>query len=285
VNYVSGYDDFMDAFPQPGIQEYSFQTNLPAQGPGNAWMGLYWSEGPFGSFNSVKERHSNGMLRYHITQPQGAYIPFQITFGTWANGPLTMNLSQNSMVGFKIMNPENDTLKLYVRLQDINGVELTFDNAVLSDMQNTWKYYTGFVEGMTEPLKPYEVKEFFYDFSKAVPRDMNNGSIPNPSLQFDYSQVKAVLFTLVNFKNTGAPTWQPLPLSNYPISFVEYFIIGDIRTSFIDRSLANLKDEVVSVYDMVGNLIASGKFSEINLTEGKMYIVKYGNSVKKILKF
>jgi hypothetical protein len=110
---------------------------------------------------------------------------------------------------------------------------------------------------------------------------MNNGSIPNPSLQFDYSQVKAVLLTLVNFKNTGAPTWQPLPLSNYPISFVEYIIIGNIRTSFIDRSLANLKDEVVSVYDMVGNLIASGKFSEINLTEGKMYIVKYGNSVKK----
>ena len=292
VSYTGGYDDFMDAYPSvSGIQEYSFETNLPAVPPatGNAWMGLYWTSYTFGGFTANKNRVGDGSLRYNVTQPQGQYIPFHVNFGEFFNGsapaPITMDLSANAFVSFKIANLGSDTVKLYVRLKDINDVELTFDQAVLNDLNNTWKYYTGFVEGETDPLKPGDTLTFAYDFKKAIPRSSQNGSIPDPNLVFDYSQVKEVTFTLVNFKNTGAPNWQPLDLLNYPIVFLEFFRIGNYVPSSYGDILYSLDDKEVTVYDIMGNLVGKGKFNELNLTKGNVYLVVKDGKTKKFVKF
>jgi hypothetical protein len=292
LNYEAGYDDFKDGNDfVAGVNEYSFETNLPASGgSGNAYMGLYWTEQNVGLFNAIKTRLGDGILRYSITQAQGKYEPFLVVFGEYLSGKLTMNLSQNAVVKFKFRNDGTETIRLIVQLQDANGVQLAFDKAVLSDLANPWKYNIGFVQGQTSPVDPQTTVEFEYDFKDAVPSDYDpltgtGGANPDPNKTFDFSKVTGVTFTIVNHQSTGAPNYEPLAISNYPVQFVDYFKIGDMTTSINDQDVISYTNELVTVYDMMGNVVARGKYDELNLAKGRTYLIKSERFTKKIYKY
>ncbi len=50
-----------------------------------------------------------------------------------------------------------------------------------------------------------------------------------------------------------------------------------------DNFLSSTKDEVVSVYNIMGAFVATGKLADLNLEAGKLYVVKAGNTTRKIV--
>ena len=50
-----------------------------------------------------------------------------------------------------------------------------------------------------------------------------------------------------------------------------------------DNFITSNKNEVVSVYDIMGKFVATGKLAELNLESGKLYVVKSGNTSRKIV--
>jgi hypothetical protein len=67
------------------------------------------------------------------------------------------------------------------------------------------------------------------------------------------------------------------------VSFDNLTFVSVDALGIQDNFLSLTKDEVVSVYNIMGAFVATGKLAELNLEAGKLYVVKSGNTTRKIV--
>lgn len=271
------YDDFKDGNSNVlGVDEYSIVTTEQAlEGTDPAYRGAFWSSNQFATVS----RTGNGILNYSVNQPANAYEPIVVVAGEYKSGldtlPFTFDLSANSNISFSIKNAGTSTIRVQVQPQDINNVSLAFYGEVLNEPANPWKFQIGFVQGVTEGLLPGATGIFSYNFANAIPAAAS-GYPHDPTRIFDYTKVRLVGITVVDEALAA--------LTNYPIEITE-FKMGDLTTitSTVDETVTVFNNETVTVYNTLGKIVATGKFNELSLEKGQLYIVRSASKTQKVI--
>jgi len=299
LNEKAVYDDFLDANPitTDVIDQYGYVSTetgwdvvAGAPTPGTfASTGIYWTEsdGKNLPFVAAKSRLGDGKIKYTITQGQGKYEPFLVVLGSYAkNGTtesnFTIDLSANAMLTFKVKNAGTKRIRFSIQVQDLAGNTLVYKKEAGADKPNFYNYNLGFTQGTSLPLAAGATGNYSYDLKDALV-GTQPGNVVHTDIAFDYTKVRAVLFTAVD--DAATVDYQPLAITNYPIEISE-FKLGDVSTivaGITTENVASTSDEVVSVYDIMGKPVASGKMKELNLEIGKLYVVKSGNKSRKII--
>ncbi len=103
----------------------------------------------------------------------------------------------------------------------------TYATAAGQPFADAWQY------GVTANVKSGATFTFKGDLSNGYNANYATKTYDNG---FDYSQVATILLTVTNQKNTGAPNFEPLALSNVTIE-VEEFRLGDCSNASNDNGL------------------------------------------------
>lgn len=102
-----------------------------------------------------------------------------------------------------------------------------------------------------------------------------------PKTGFDATKVAGFAITLLQAEQVAGDCYFNTTLTDLTFALTE-FNLGNIAVGLTEDELFNTNN-TVSVYDMMGSFVATGKLKELNLTSGKLYIVKSGNKSKKII--
>lgn len=303
---VAAYDDFKDAdvLYTPGVTEYSYETDKVDADSAHkkAYKGIYWTEatGTVNGFVANKFRDSaNSKIVYTYTQTLNRYEPFLAVFGSYKEGAtlqkFSLDLSDNATLSFKVKNlSDTATIKFTLQLQDINGASLAFLPSVVGDEDLYYNHNIGYSQGESDPLAPGDSAEFSFDFLTAVPANTTTNR-PDQTVVFDYAHVTAVTFTAVNNNNTGNVSgthdqpgdYNPLPLVNQKLE-ISNFRLGDqtklaVVASINDEQIVNnFGNEVITVYNMTGSIIATGTVETLSLNSG-FYILKSASKTQKVV--
>jgi hypothetical protein len=135
-----------------------------------------------------------------------------------------------------------------------------------------------------EALYPTLTKGSYIDEESCVATIKGDGGIfgaSTPKTGFDASKVAGFAITLLQAEQIAGDCHFNTALTDLSFSITE-FNLGNIAVGLTEDELFNANN-TVSVYDMMGSFIATGKLKELNLTSGKLYIVKSGNKSKKII--
>lgn len=305
INATAAFDDFATVEQYGKLTEdtkWDDATNAPVVGE-KAFRGIVWGskaaeestpENPTGSNSFV--RSGDGVIKYAITQDTGAYDPFVVLPGTYASGSTkafyTLDLSADANLAFTIKNAGTKDIRASIQVEDINGLKLSYIAESVTDTKvDYYNYQLGYVQGKSAAIPAGVSKDYSYDLKTAIPGSLADNSVilPNNS-DFDFSQVKIILITIIDDANTAAASpikkynYAPFGITNYPIE-ISNFKLGDVSTitSLEDNFLTANNNEVVSVYDMMGKFVATGKLKELGLEAGKLYVVKSGNKSRKIV--
>lgn len=289
----AAFDDFA-VTDNYGVQtedtKWDDATSAPVTGE-KAFKGIMW--GGDAAVLTTNTRAGDGKGVFGTTQAQGAYQPFVALFGTYADASskkayYTIDLSNDANLSFSVKNAGTEKIRVSVQVQDKNDVSLVYMAG--ATQAAFYNFNLGFVQGETAGLVAGATGDFAYDLKTAlVGTQPGNVVITDGSVVFDYSAVKMVLITVVSDANTGdtgdeATSWKPLALTDYPVEITN-FKIGDVSTitGVENNFLAANNNEVVSVYDMMGKFVATGKLNTLGLEAGKLYVVKSGNKSRKIV--
>jgi hypothetical protein len=294
LSATAAYDDFAttDSYGmETEDTKWDDVTKAPVVGE-KAFKGIVWGT-KAGVASST--RLGDGKISYAITQDTGAYEPFVVLFGSYADGAsekfYSLDLSNDANLSFSIKNAGTKTVRVSVQVRDVDNNTLVYRSGAATAIQDdSWQYQLGFVQGETTPLAPSATGNFTYDLKTAIVGSGPNSTTISPSIAFNYAKVTMVLITVVNHANTNAPSpnprynYAPFAITDYPIEISD-FKLGDVSTitSVEDNFLAANNNQVVSVYDMMGKFVATGKLKELGLESGKLYVVKSGNKSRKIV--
>lgn len=137
----------------------------------------------------------------------------------------------------------------------------------LKSTAGTWGYEFDLA---TASAAPTDFSVPMGDF-KALVGDNPTG---DPITDTDLGGINEVQFILVCTDNTGDC------VGKY---FLDNIKITSNATGLEDNFLSANANQVVSVYDMMGKFVATGKLKELGLESGKLYVVKSGNKSRKIV--
>jgi len=103
----------------------------------------------------------------------------------------------------------------------------------------------------------------------------------NPKLGFDATKVAGFALTFLQNQQLAGDCYFKTTLTDLTFSITD-FQLGNSTLAVADEEVFN-NNEVVSVYDMMGAFVATGKLKELGLESGKLYVVKSGNKSRKIV--
>ena len=291
----SGYGDY-------GIKDDFTLENDPSLMSG---AGVYsWGEETLAgddnpNFQAVVNRKSQDeVLEVLITQGQGEYVPFGFGFG--GETPNTINLTEDATFEFVFVNNSEEDVNVSLAIQDSEGQVVNISSAASGEpFGDAWMY------GFSDVVKSGATYIFTGDFSDGYYADY---SIEEYTSGFDYSAVATVLVTVTNAENTGAPNYQPLPLSSFKLQLDE-MRIGDCSSARNDNLVTALDDinskneiEVFPnpttgrlslskgsewlLFDVLGNVLEEGSGSELTLSSysSGVYFLKMEQEMIRIVK-
>jgi len=286
-----------------------------------AYKGIFWWTKPAsGGLDFTKVRTGNGVQTYTVNQAASAYEPFGVGFGTYGKGGkdsafFTIDMSKNAVVSFTIKNTSTVEQSFKLGLGDINDTLLNayttglegyngggsgtktidqLDNSEFNAPFYLYELEVTLAAGKTETLS--------VDFSKAahvyyklnvdgtVRTDGNVGckdvGYYSSASTFDFTKVKSFTITPLNSTGLGvgeAPSCygkEALTAGTFEIS---NFKMGDVPVSITDELVTEtFKDENVTVYNMVGSIVATGTTESITLNPG-FYIIKSATKTQKVI--
>jgi len=296
------FDDYMTTEPYSiPTTEIGFDEVLKIAKTETAVKGIFpWTDDASNTVDYTWVRNGDGKLTYTITKPYGSYDPIGIGFGSYAASAtattpslFTIDLSNNATLEITISKKDTAKIKVLFQLVDINKKALYIDKKVATDATNPWKYQLGYNDNAVYNGEVVGAKPTFsaddtpvtltYDFKNALPGSYPNFDADNST--FDYSKVTSLQIFVTNAHENSADGSKPYPLNN-SILEITSFKLGDVSTivaGLEDNFLFANANEVVSVYDMMGKFVASGKLNTLGLESGKLYVVKSGNKTRKIV--
>jgi hypothetical protein len=207
------YDDFTTKEP----------SNTDKSGIYNSSVASDNSQSP--NFKATITRDTtNHKLNVSLTQQQGQFAFFKTSFGnvggSTSGKPFYTDLSKNSDFSVNITNKSlSETIKFRMVLVDSAGKEIdTYaDYSSDADFSNAWKYT---VEVTINPGKTVSLTGSFANGAKAnwVTRQYETG--------FNFKKVAAIHYIVYNQANIGAPSYDPLSLTNTPLT-INSIQVGD----------------------------------------------------------
>lgn len=102
-----------------------------------------------------------------------------------------------------------------------------------------------------------------------------------PKTNFNAAKVAGFSLTFLDAAQDAGDCFFNKTLTDFMFSLTE-FNLGNIAVGLSDEE-AFSNNALVSVYDMMGSFVATGKLKELGLESGKLYIVRSGNKSKKII--
>ena len=226
------------------------------------------------AFQALITRNSTTKsLEAIITQAEAQYIPFGFSFGEQTS-PTTIDLNDDATFEFIFTNPSSTDLNVALSIQDIDGNLInTYSTAAGQPFADAWKY------GVIAKVNAGATFTF--------KGDLSNGYYANYETKkydegFDYSKVATVLLTVTNQKNTGAPNFAPLALSNVTIH-VEEFRIGDCSNASNDNGLTTGTEKEINKNQLylypnpASNRLTLSEESSWTLTSPLGRMIKKGN--------
>lgn len=297
ISTTAAYDDFakLDFYSvaTEKLNVDSAAVNLSA----DAYMGVFWGKSAVvGGLNASFVRNTTTKtIDYTISTAREKYDPIWMGFGDYVDAigdtkkPFTLDLSKDATLSLTVKNTGDSTVRFAIQVQDINDSVLVYLPSVLEDpkpSENFWKYNIGAVQGESNPVEPGTFQDLSFNL-----KDMIVGGSGNRILSdapFDFTKVKAFLFTVVNHNSyNGDPSYDPKPLVNQTIS-ISNLKIGDVATiaGIVDTEYASNSNLVWSAYDMMGTYVGANKYNDLvaGLENGKVYVLRAGNNVIKIVK-
>lgn len=103
-----------------------------------------------------------------------------------------------------------------------------------------------------------------------------------PKTGFDATKVAGFALTFLQAEQIAGDCYFNTTLTDLKFSLTEFQLGNTTLGIESDELLAN-RNEVVSVYDMMGKFVATGKLKELGLESGKLYVVKSGDKSRKII--
>jgi hypothetical protein len=302
ISTTAAFDDFMTTDPYTATTtELGFDDVTKTAKTEMATKGIFWwtdaVTDPAG-FDYSWTR-GTGSLMVKLDKPYGNYDPMGLGFGNYAasasattSTPFSIDLSANAVLSITLK-AVTDTAQMSVlfQLKDAKGTVLYIDKAVALEPTAQYKYQVGFADnnkgnydGAKGNLKPNNTAvTFTYDFKNALPGSYPNFEADNSS--FDYTKVTelAIFFTNAH-QNAADNSYAPFPLhTSVEITNLKLGDVTSIVAGISSDEVAANNNEVVSVYDMMGKFVATGKLKELGLESGKLYVVKSGNKSRKIV--
>ncbi len=311
ISTVAAFDDFMDGNKaNPGVDPYAvedkdhFAWDTLANAPSTtkkAYKGIYWWVKAAKGLDFSWKRAGDGVLAYSINQAEGAYEPFGVGFGQYAESAsatkssfYTLDLTNNANVELKFKNLSGSPLKITLQLQDVDSTTIGYDVANAADAPGNLYMYD-IKKELTDGSVTAE-QTLSFDFANATGSEyvFNSESAygckdkavlkDKATTGFKYDKVKAVVITVTNYAQLGADKcYGREAVSITDGKFVITSLkIGDQTTvvGVSDEIIANFKDEVVTVYNFSGAYVAQGNVADLNLTPG-FYIFKSASKAVK----
>lgn len=291
---VAVYDDFATVDPYSvETTELSFEDVTKP-----AYKGIYWWTDDVTDPTDLDYSwtRGTGSLIMKVDKPYANYKPVGVGFGNYAASasatsatPFSLDLSSNATLEITLKAAvDTANIDVLFQLKDADGTILYVDKGALTMAETEpYKYQVGladnnngsYVGGLGKLLADNNPVTFTYDFKNALPGAYPNFEKDNSTFDFEHVTELSIFFT--NSKQDAS--YKPLPLhANIEIT---NFKLGDVATitGLEDNFLTENRNEVVSVYDMMGKLVATGKLKELGLESGKLYVVKSGNKSRKIV--
>ncbi len=260
ISETAAYDDFKKASEFSDL--YSVKTTelaFPAcTDLDTAYMGIFTYEDKDEALFKVTQTRNmvDGQLELDLYQGYGSYEPFGFIFGSYCEGTsegmFTLDLSQNAMLSFSVTAEEvvlgddsqgdptpEEGVQMKIQVEDINGVSLVFDKSAIASEQ--WKYEIGITGDGTKPSNfgptglsdganqflEGETVLINYDLKNAIPADANGNVVTDGSIEFDYTQVKAIKLTFAsNHKDRTDDLYNPY--EHDAIYIIKDLKIGDV---------------------------------------------------------
>jgi endoglucanase len=159
-----------------------------------------------------------------VSQGLGKFVPFGFDFGT---APVkTIDLSGDAKFELELKNTSSSSLKISLAIQDVNNrIINTYATASGKPFADAWKY------AIETNLNANASLLFKGDFKNGYYANYATSAYVST---FDYTKVKAILITVTNQLNTGAPDYKPLALSNATLA-IEEIKLGDCSAASYDN--------------------------------------------------
>lgn len=150
-----------------------------------------------------------------VTQAYGEYVPFGVSFG---DGPVTLDLSSDASFMVTATNEGDSTIKFRMAIQDINDVNIdTYAEGLSFPFADAWKYT------IEISLAPGETGTLEGTYAGGAYADYDNTG--DYVTGFDFTQVKAILFTVANANQNAGDGYKNYAIEDYPVS-IDYYKIG-----------------------------------------------------------
>ena len=166
---------------------------------------------------------TNKRLDVTLTQGQGDYVPFGVSFGEISNKKVSIDLSTDATFEFEITNTSNKNIKLAAAIQDINGDIINISSGASGKL-----FSQAYLYELSKTINAGETVTFVGDFGNGFKADYNTNSYVS---KFDYSKVTTMMFTVVSQTNTGAPDYAPLALTGIKIN-LKNVRLGDCANAY-----------------------------------------------------
>lgn len=263
VSDVAAYDDFAKE------EFYSRETtklnvdSAAINKSAAAFEGVFWGKSAVvGGFNANFVRNTtNKSIDYTVSTVLGKYEPIWMGFGGYVDAiggtekPFTIDLSNNSVLKLTVTNSGPVAVRFSIQVQDIDDTTLGFISG--AEQATFYEYNIGAVQGQSSAIPSLGSVDLEFDLSTCIVSAVPVGGgdpLVLADAKFDYSKVKALLFTVVADENTGdaltGPKWAPLALTDHAIS-ISNLKVGDISTGVADETISTSK-QLSNIYNIQG---------------------------------
>lgn len=299
ISTTAAYDDFAKldfySIATKKLNVDSAAVNLSA----DAYMGVFWGEADQNGFKADFVRNTtNKTIDYTVSTVLGKYEPIWMGFGDYVDAigdtkkPFTLDLSSNSVLKLSVTNNGPVAVRFSIQVQDIDDTTLGFISG--AEQADFYNYNIGAVQGQSSAIPSLGSVDLEFDLSTCIVSAVPVGGgdpLVLADAKFDYSKVKALLFTVVADDNTGdaatGPKYAPLALTNHSVS-ISNLKLGDVTTisGIVDTEYASNSNLVWSAYDMMGTYVGANKYNDLvaSLENGKVYVLRAGSNVVKLAK-
>ena len=246
-----------------------------------------------GTYSQKTVRLGNGSLDFTYSQPYNKFINtgFQVGKGK------SIDIATNPKFKIEIASSSNEDIYFKINLKDAMGNILDSKGSSAKKSGDWYKDEFGFILGSTgaslssnaSPVLTSAITisnsagKATITFNFGGGYRANYGTGKADSTSFDFTKVSEVQLTPLSNKQNdkdGSYDRFSLKAATFAISYVG---LGDFVTSINEDATISNSNEVVSVYDMMGKFVATGKLNELGLEAGKLYVVKSGNKSRKIV--
>jgi hypothetical protein len=171
------------------------------------------------------------------------------------------------------------------------GDKITISSVFNGDFATTTLGFSAFTDGTTPQLK-IQLKSATATWGYIF--DLSSASSSVAPFSAPLSSFKAIVndqptgdaFTATDFATIDEVQFVVglgVKIGKGTVELDNLVLVDPNATGVEDNFLAANNNEVVSVYDMMGKFVATGKLKELGLESGKLYVVKSGNKSRKIV--